>query len=53
MGPQIEVMLCDRSGEYSCATGSAHAFSSKSGRCQVGLDLMDDHPMDERSKLTA
>jgi hypothetical protein len=44
------VKLCDKRGEYNLATGSAHAFSSKSGRCQVGFNLIDGNSIDVERK---
>ncbi len=51
VGPQMDVKLWDRSGEYNWVTGSAQACWSKSGRCHVGFDLTEDNPMEERSKV--
>jgi hypothetical protein len=50
VGPQIEVNVCDWSGEQRRATGNAHALSSSSRRWYVGPHRIEAA---ERSTLTS
>jgi hypothetical protein len=47
VGPQTDVTPWDKSGRYSFATGSPHAFSSKAGDWKVNLGRLDSKALDE------